>query len=793
MKIYNRTVCAACAAALAAFLFVNCDKRPENQAATAADVTSFRDIPGITEYEIKSITELQEKNLTLVYASTLSTGAFIDEDQAVLRSVIDKAFPMGAVVVVLLLLLIVSVFWIRNRSAGIRLEKLVRQRTAELEFEASKLAAIFDSSPDIIFCKDLNSRYIQCNKSYADTFNTRLEEIKGKGDEEIFSYTPETAQKFVADDRKVISSKHSAVIEESVKLKHLNNKILYFETIKAPLILNGEVIGIIGISRDISRRKEIEKELALQTVTLTTLVDSIPDFVFTKDTDLRFTQCNKTMVEYLGCRKEDIIGDTKITSLGISPEIAEKHDTLFRQVIETGEILLLEHPMPPYDDNSPIFETTHAPIIVNGVITGVLGVGRNITQRKAMEEEVLSASRSKTAFLANMSHEMRTPMNVVVGLTDLMLEETNLPENLRENLKKISTAGSTLLGLINDVLDISKIEAGKLELMPVRYDIPSLLNDIIILNMIRTEDKSISFKLDIDETLFSSLIGDDLRIKQIINNLLSNSFKYTQRGAITFGMRTEREGEDDVWIYVYVSDTGIGIRPEDMSKLFSTYNQVDTRVNRSIVGTGLGLSINKMLVEHMDGEITVESEYGKGTTFRFRIKQKFVNGNTIGAETAENLRSFRYADTKKNVQAKLVRPDLSYANVLVVDDMQTNLDVAVGLLRKYKMRVDCVNSGQDAIDAIAKGETKYDAIFMDHMMPEMDGVEAAHLIRGLNTEYARTIPIIALTANAIAGNEQMFFENDFQAFLAKPINIMNLDSIVQRWVRDKSREINTEV
>jgi len=411
-------------------------------------------------------------------------------------------------------------------------------------------------------------------------------------------------------------------------------------------------------------------------------------------------------------------------------------------------------------------------------------------QNKELQGAMINAERAnqaKSVFLSNMSHEMRTPMNVIVGLTDLILEEDDPTVSLKENLRKINTAGNTLLGLINDVLDFSKIEAGKLELLPVQYDLPSLLNDVITLNMIRIEDKPVSFMLDINGDLPCILSGDDIRVKQIINNLLSNAFKYTQKGTVTLGLITSKIGED-VRMSFYISDTGIGIRDEDFDKLFTDFNQVDTRTNRNIEGTGLGLSITKMLIEHMDGEITVESEYGKGSTFRFSIKQGYVSDKKIGEETAQNLRAFRFMDNRKRASEKLVRSDLSYASVLVVDDMQTNLDVAAGMLRKYQMRVDCVTSGKDALDRIANGDIMYDAIFMDHMMPIMDGVETTEKIRAIGTKYAMTIPIIALTANAIAGNEQMFLNKDFQAFLPKPINIINLDSVVQRWVRDKTRE-----
>jgi CheY-like chemotaxis protein len=381
-------------------------------------------------------------------------------------------------------------------------------------------------------------------------------------------------------------------------------------------------------------------------------------------------------------------------------------------------------------------------------------------------------------------------MNVIVGLTDLMLEEKE-PVNTKETLEKINTAGNTLMGLINDVLDMSKIEAGKLELMPVQYDVASLLNDIITLNIIRIEEKPITFKLEIAENMPSRLFGDDLRVKQILNNLLGNAFKYTKEGNVTLSVDTQRDGRrqsDGVWVLFKISDTGIGIRKEDIMKLFGDFNQVDTRANREIEGTGLGLSITKRFVELMGGEIAVESEYGKGTVFSVRIRHGFVTTQPIDKETLESLRTFCYSDKKKLAREKLIRPDLSYARVLVVDDFPTNLDVAAGMLRKYKMQVDCVLTGRESVNLIAAGEPVYDAVFMDHMMPGMDGMEATAAIRALGTKYAKNISIIALTANVVAGNEKMFLANGFDAYLPKPFNVMSLDSIIQRWVRDKSRE-----
>ncbi|MDR1854707.1 MAG: response regulator [Azoarcus sp.] len=399
-----------------------------------------------------------------------------------------------------------------------------------------------------------------------------------------------------------------------------------------------------------------------------------------------------------------------------------------------------------------------------------------------------NASAAKSRFLANTSHEMRTPLNAVIGLSELTLGSDDLPAEVAANLEKIYNSGTTLLGIVNDLLDIAKIESGKFELIPVEYDVPSMINDTRSLNVLRITDKPIEFRLLIDETMPSRLSGDELRVKQVFNNLLSNACKYTRQGTITWKIDWERDG-DDVWLVSAIKDSGIGIHEEDIAKLFSDYNQVDTRSNRQIEGTGLGLAITRRLVQAMGGRIDVASVYGEGSAFTVRIKQKFVTDTPIGPTVAEALKGFRYADTKRVRDTKLVRIQMPYARILVVDDVQTNLDVAKGIMKPYGMKIDCVLSGAEAVDLIRRGEPKYDAIFMDHMMPEMDGMEATRIIREeIGTDYARNIPIIALTANAIIGNEKLFLDHGFQAFLTKPIDVMRMDSILRQWVRDKNRE-----
>jgi CheY-like chemotaxis protein len=238
-----------------------------------------------------------------------------------------------------------------------------------------------------------------------------------------------------------------------------------------------------------------------------------------------------------------------------------------------------------------------------------------------------------------------------------------------------------------------------------------------------------------------------------------------------------------------VQDTGIGIREEDMDKLFAVYSQVDSKSNRYIEGTGLGLALTRKMAEMMGGTVTVESEYGKGSLFTATICQKRVTDTPIGTDAADNLRKFQYTSNKYKKTANLVRVRLPYARILLVDDVHTNLEVAKGMMRPYGMQIDCVTGGADAVEAIRREKARYSAVFMDHMMPGMDGVEATRIIREeIGTEYAKNVPIIMLTANAIAGNEEMFLSKGFQAFLSKPIDIMRLDSVIRQWVRDKSKE-----
>ncbi len=422
-------------------------------------------------------------------------------------------------------------------------------------------------------------------------------------------------------------------------------------------------------------------------------------------------------------------------------------------------------------------------------IVYLLGIEEKAKESDALREAkqvAEQASRAKSDFLANMSHEIRTPINAVMGMNEMILRECQT-ESVRGYALNIQSASQNLLGIINDILDFSKIESGKMEIVEAEYQLSSLINDVVNMIQIKAEQKELEFVVQVEESLPSLLYGDEGRILQVLLNLLNNAVKYTKKGSVTLRVH-EAPAEDERFVLeIEVKDTGIGIKEEDMEKLFRDFERLDLKENRNIEGTGLGLAITRNLVEMMQGTLTVSSVYHKGSTFTVRLPQIVKDKAPVG----DFKRRFEeYKKQQTEYHESFVAKD---AEILVVDDNEMNLLVVRNLLKKTEMQITTCQSGMDCLQLIA--EHHYDMILLDHMMPVMDGVETLHRAKKLENSCCKNTPFIALTANAISGVRELYLAEGFDDYLSKPVNGKALEKMIKKYLPEHliSREETKEV
>jgi len=636
---------------------------------------------------------------------------------------------------------------------------------------------------------------------------------------------------------------------------------------------------------------ERTNELSLQTSTITTMFDSVPDFIFCKDLNFCYTRINKSMEDYYNLREADIVGKNETDALGMPADITEKSREMDQLVLAENRMHVYEEQVLAPDGTIRLFETIKVPLSQNGNMIGLLGIARDITQRKAMEEAAQAASRSKSVFLANMSHEIRTPMNAIIGMTNIGKSAADM-ERMIYCFSRIEDASSHLLGVINDILDMSKIEANKFELSPSEFNFERMLHRVVNVLNFRVDEKRQKLKVFIDRKIPGLLFGDDQRLAQVITNLVGNAIKFTpDEGAIRIGTYFLGEENGICTIQVAVIDSGIGISPEQQSRLFQSFQQAENSTSRKFGGTRLGLTISRSIVDMMDGEIWVESELGKGATFAFKVQLKQGNpeeqglharnvnwGNVrilvvdddsdtlaffkkilkesgascdtavSGEEALELLErngsydiyfldwklpgmdglklanivkqeapnpdhisiimfsaaswsSIEYEAKKAGVGKFLSKPlfpsdiedcidsylggvrtvkdvispdgNATFAGrcILLAEDVEINREIVLALLEPSLLEINCAENGAEAVRMFKDTPQKYDMIFMDLQMPEMDGYMATRTIRELEIQRAKTIPIIAMTANVFKEDVEKCLEAGMNDHVGKPLDL----------------------
>ena len=657
--------------------------------------------------------------------------------------------------------------------------------------ESYEMTKIFlDSAPFFVEIWDSGLNLAECNQTAAKMFKLDNTEEYMK----IFNdLSPEYQPCGTPSSEKILS-----VVDNAFKKGHFRTEWMHISPEGEPFpvdvtyvrLKRGDEDIVVGYNMDLRQINAAMAKVQESYEMAQMFIDSAPFFVEIWDDKINLIECNQTAARLFG------LSDTKEYMRifnDLSPEYqscgtlsSEKIRTIVETAFKEGFIRTEWMHISPEGEPFPV-DVTYVRL-KRGNEDIVVGYNMDLRDAK-LREMAEGANKAKSTFLSTMSHEIRTPMNAILGITEIQLMNPKLNPETKDAFDMIYTSGDLLLSIINDILDLSKIEAGKLDLIINKYETASFISDTVQLNMMRIGSKQIEFDLHVDDTMPSHMLGDELRIKQILNNLLSNAFKYTQEGKVTLSVshKAGKASKDELILILSVSDTGNGMTEEQIRLLFDEYSRFNEEANRSTEGTGLGMSITQSLIQLMNGEIFVESEPEKGSTFTVHLPQGDAGIGVLGKEVTESLRQFRTTSRAQMKRVQISREPMPYGSVLVVDDVETNIFVAKGLLVPYELKVDSAASGFDAIEKIKNGNI-YDIVFMDHMMPEMDGIEATKQLRKMGYDK----PIVALTANAVMGQSELFMKNGFDDFISKPIDVRILNLILNKLIRDKYPQAITE-
>jgi len=636
----------------------------------------------------------------------------------------------------------------------------------QLSKSQNSLKTLVKTIPDLVWVKDPEGVYLGCNPQFEKLYNVTEASIVGRTDYDFVD--KELADFFRANDLKATETGKPTLNEEWLTFAVTGYHGL-FETIKTPMYDDdGVLIGVLGVARDITRLKQSEDELHTSRSALLTLLNNLPFMAWMKDQDGHFVAVNALFAQ--GCGAGAITELIGKTDLDIWPEeLARSYRADDAMVMDTRMPKLVEEQIEA-DGVRSWYETYKAPLVANdGQVRGTVGFARDITARKTAEHALLeardtaeAANQAKSEFLANMSHEIRTPMNGIIGMAQI-LQFTELTPEQQEYLQCLESSTNNLLSLLNDILDLSKIESGKLTLENTRFSLRQSIQEVVTTQISQIHQKRLKLTTNLADEIPDSLHGDPLRIKQILLNLLANAIKFTETGSISIAARVTGRQGSTLTLCLSVSDTGIGITPEALERIFAPFEQADNSTTRKYGGTGLGLTICRRLAELMGGRIWAESVAGQGSCFSVELP-------------------FELHEEQQMQQPEPVVPACTNGTrslkLLLAEDNELNATTLVAILKKLGHQIELACNGQQALDNLLRGT--YDCILMDISMPVLGGNETTRIIREAELQTGQHIPIIALTAHALRGDREQFLDTGFDGYVAKPVDIQQLAAELTR-------------